>query len=96
MVLMCWKQHAFLAGGLLLLMLVITSGFAIVRQSIHPYWIWAYYIRWACCKSNAGEGVTLQVSSVYTTAPSASGIAALIRLRHVLLHPCRGIVLDSR
>lgn len=60
------------AGGLLLLLLVITSGFAIVRQSIHPYYIWAYYIRctasllayitiWAPSDINAAWGL-LQAS----------------------------------
>ncbi|KAK9807392.1 hypothetical protein WJX73_000014 [Symbiochloris irregularis] len=32
------------AGGLVILMLVITSGFAIVRQSIRGYYIWIYYL----------------------------------------------------
>lgn len=31
-------------GGLALLILILTSGFAIVRGSIPSYWIWAYYI----------------------------------------------------
>lgn len=31
-------------GGLALLILILTSGFAIVRKSIPVYWIWAYYI----------------------------------------------------
>lgn len=31
-------------GGLALLILILTSGFAIVRRSIPVYWIWAYYI----------------------------------------------------
>lgn len=39
-----WRSG--LTGGLVLLLLIITSGFAIVRQSIHPYYIWAYYIRY--------------------------------------------------
>ncbi|WIA42005.1 hypothetical protein OEZ86_009302 [Tetradesmus obliquus] len=31
-------------GGLALLILILTSGFAIVRGSIPLYWIWAYYL----------------------------------------------------
>lgn len=31
-------------AGTFLLILVMTSGFAIVRQSIHPWWIWAYWL----------------------------------------------------
>lgn len=31
-------------GGIALLILILTSGFAIVRGSIPVYWIWAYYI----------------------------------------------------
>lgn len=31
-------------GGLALLILILTSGFAIVKNSIPVYWIWAYYI----------------------------------------------------
>jgi ABC-type multidrug transport system permease subunit len=31
-------------GGLALLILILTSGFAIVRKSIPLYWIWAYYL----------------------------------------------------
>lgn len=31
-------------GGLALLILILTSGFAIVRRSIPGYWIWAYYL----------------------------------------------------
>ncbi len=30
--------------GLLILMLIVTSGFAIVRDSIPPWWIWIYWI----------------------------------------------------
>lgn len=32
------------AGGGLLLVLIVTSGFAIVRTSIPPWWIWAYWL----------------------------------------------------
>ncbi|GIL82508.1 hypothetical protein Vretifemale_11338 [Volvox reticuliferus] len=31
-------------GGLILLILILLSGFSIVRGSIPDYWIWAYYI----------------------------------------------------
>ncbi|KXZ56523.1 hypothetical protein GPECTOR_1g47 [Gonium pectorale] len=31
-------------GGFSLLILILLSGFSIVRGSIPPYWIWAYYI----------------------------------------------------
>lgn len=30
-------------GGIALLLLILTSGFSIVRKSIPVYWIWAYY-----------------------------------------------------
>ena len=43
----CLMCESDSTGGLVLLILIITSGFAIVRQSIHPYYIWAYYIRCA-------------------------------------------------
>ncbi|KAK9907686.1 hypothetical protein WJX75_008105 [Coccomyxa subellipsoidea] len=32
------------AGGVVLLVLIVTSGFAIVRTAIPPWWIWAYWI----------------------------------------------------
>ena len=31
-------------GGLSLVLLIVTSGFVIVRTSIPPWMIWAYYI----------------------------------------------------
>lgn len=31
-------------GGLTLLMLVVNSGFTIVKDTIPPGWIWAYWI----------------------------------------------------
>ncbi|CAL8463057.1 g2591 [Coccomyxa elongata] len=32
------------AGGVVLLVLIVTSGFAIIRTAIPPWWIWAYWI----------------------------------------------------
>jgi hypothetical protein len=35
----CWGP-----GGLILLVLVVSSGFTIIYASIPPYWIWGYWI----------------------------------------------------
>ena len=40
-----WSQlHCWSAGALTMLVLIITSGYAIVRTSIPGWWIWAYWI----------------------------------------------------
>lgn len=51
-------------GGLALLILILTSGFAIVRNSIPVYWIWAYYI--SPVRKQPGPCSSLQPGTIST------------------------------
>lgn len=64
--------HAQAFGMLGILMLVLTSGFAIVRTSIPPWWIWAYYISPFAYALRAI--VINEMTSSKWDAPTSSGV----------------------
>jgi ABC-type multidrug transport system permease subunit len=70
-------------GGITLLLLILTSGFAIVRDSIPIYWLWAFYsspFAYALRALAINEFTSHQWSARVAGVPGASnlGQAALV------------------